>query len=66
MTDESKLHRSAFNDSGIDFNHRFRTNQCTLILNPALRSACTDADGGKTGPLVRFHDCLWKEIQFLE
>ena len=66
VTDESKLHRSAFNDSGIDFNHRFRTNQCTLILNPALRSACTDADGGKTGPLVRFHDCLWKEIQFLE
>ena len=65
VTDESKLDADAFYNSASG-SHQFRPENCTLILNPALRSACTDADGGKTGPLVRFHDCLWKEIQFLE
>ena len=69
VTDESQVHRLAFSGIGNDQAAQGgtdRTNQCTLILNPALRSACTDADGGKTGPLVQFHGERWKEIQFLE
>ncbi|MEL5895296.1 leucine-rich repeat domain-containing protein [Bacteroides sp. GD17] len=69
VTDESQVHSFAFNGIGYDqayYGGTDRTNQCTLILNPALRPACTDAEGGTTGPLVRFHNCRWKEIQFLE
>jgi len=65
VTDENKLYSNAFNNGSLSIKP-FHPENCTLILNPALRSACTDADGGKTGPLVRFHDCRWKEIQFLE